>query len=195
MAPTPSPTASSTPWTSARTVLLPSTSSRPATTSGEPPTSASCSSPSSSSWVETWTWTVPHLPLAAHTVEGTSTHSLARFGYTMLNFLCYSISSSMIKIMQEINKLHEWRNTEESSSRLNFSKSQLSEAQEKAKIKTSQGLVFQILEVTLPKQKLKIFKRCQTMASNFRFRTITFQKGLIFYGSFLPKPAFTGSQL
>ena len=58
--------------------------------------------------------------------------------------------------------------------KLNFSTSQLSEAQEKAKIKTSQGLVFQILEVTLPKQMLKIFKRCQTMASNFPFRTITF---------------------
>ena len=39
--------------------------------------------------------------------------------------------------------------------RLNFSISQLSEAQEKAKIKTSQGLVFQILEVTLPKTKAK----------------------------------------
>ena len=92
--------------------------------------------------------------------------------------------------------------------KLNFSTSQLSEAQEKAKNKTSQSLVFQILEVTLPKQKLKIFKRCQTTVSKFRFRAITFQKGhwnylkhkslstgLIFYEVFWPKPAFTGSQL
>ena len=60
---------------------------------------------------------------------------------------------------------------------MNFSTSQLSEAQERAKIKTLQGLVFQILEVTLPKQKIKIFKRCQMTALKFRFRTITFQKG------------------
>ena len=37
--------------------------------------------------------------------------------------------------------------------------------------------MFQILEVTLPKQKIKIFKRCQMTALKFRFRTITFQKG------------------
>ena len=44
---------------------------------------------------------------------------------------------------------------------LNFSTSQRSEAQEKAKIKTSPALGFPTLEVTLPKLKLKIFRRCQ----------------------------------
>ena len=45
--------------------------------------------------------------------------------------------------------------------RLNFSTSQFSEAQEKTNIKTSQALGFLTLEVTLPKQKPKIFRRCQ----------------------------------
>ena len=40
-----------------------------------------------------------------------------------------------------------------------------------------QGLVFQILEVILPRQKLKIFKGAKTTASKFLFRTISFEKG------------------
>ena len=45
--------------------------------------------------------------------------------------------------------------------RLHFSTCQLSEAQEKAKIKTSHHFPIQTLEITLPKQKLEIFRRCQ----------------------------------
>ena len=45
------------------------------------------------------------------------------------------------------------------SLRLNFRTSQLSEAQEKANIKTPQAVGFPTVEVTLPKQKLKIFRR------------------------------------
>ena len=61
--------------------------------------------------------------------------------------------------------------------KLNFSTSQ-AQAQEKAKIKTSKGLVFQILELTLPKTKAKNLqkvpkRRHQNFGSElYRFRRV-----------------------
>ena len=60
---------------------------------------------------------------------------------------------------------------------LHFSTGQLSEAQEKAKIKTSHHFPIQPLEATLPKQKLEIFRSVKSTALKFWFRTIWFRKG------------------
>ena len=60
---------------------------------------------------------------------------------------------------------------------MHFSIGQLSEAQEQAKIKTSHPFPIQPLEVTLPKQKLEIFRRCQIDGIEIWLRTIWFRKG------------------
>ena len=60
---------------------------------------------------------------------------------------------------------------------LHFSTGQLSEAQEKAKIKTSHHFPIQPLEVTLPKQKLEIFRRCQIDGNNISIQNYMVSKG------------------
>ena len=87
-----------------------------------------------------------------------------------------------------------------------FSTGQLSEAQEKAKNKTSHHFPIQPLEVTLPKQKLEIFRRCQIDGIEIDSELYGFERvmkmiqckkslltGLIFYGNFWEFLAFTGS--